>query len=88
MFIPLIDLLAVPCNTAKLEIGLGIEFRISFLRDFLTCGHHIDQSANQTGLRIGDFDRLVCGENQEALELIGISTAELLIDHHGLMRHQ
>ena len=59
--------LSCPCNTAKLEIGLGIEFRISFLRDFLTCGHHIDQSANQTGLRIGDFDRLVCSENQEAL---------------------
>lgn len=83
-----INLLTVVCDSTQLKGNLFGQSPVFCGRDFISCGRHIDQSANNARLGIRDLDRLVGTHNEERFEPVRVGRTELLIHSHHLMRDQ
>ena len=88
MFVILVDITAVPCNSTKLKVDLRNQLLVLLSWHLVAGGLHIDQTPNDTRLRVGDAYRVVGTEDEEALEAVLIGRLELLVDRHALVRHQ
>ena len=81
-----IHIQAVLCDCAEFKVDLIHQSKISFGRDLLVRRFHIDQSADDARLGIGDLYRLVAGHKQKAVRPCGIAGLVLLIHGHQFVR--
>ena len=88
MFVILVDITTVPCNSTKLKVDLRDQLLVLLSWHLIASGFHIDQTPNNTRLRIGDAHRVVCAKDEKALEAVLVGRLKLFVDRHGLVRDQ
>ena len=87
-FVLLVHFLAVASDPAKLKVHLAHQVEVFLCRYLFPARIHVNEPSDQARFRIGDFDRLVGAEKQEALKLVCISAPEFLIHHHRLVGNE
>ena len=75
-------------NRAKLKVDLFDQLRVFFSGDFVSGRRNVDQSSDQSALRICDVHRLVRAHKQKTLKTIGVCPLEFFVHRHLLMRNK